>query len=164
MSKRTIRTRNDETGSSGVGGTCATVQQLSRTSDAERQLIWRKCLDSRLTSISEKECRHRVVFLYKACEWTTGRKRSHSDSTQLTVSSSGDVIVESALRSCKARSSSSSSSIRERKCWWKNMSSCEKSRKSSLSAAVGGCIKHSCRTYSSGCDVGLTLRHGRRHG
>ena len=49
-----------------------------------------------------------------ACDWTTGRKRSqpsHSDSTQLTdkyaVShSSGDVIVESALRSCKARSSS----------------------------------------------------------
>ena len=42
-----------------------------------------------------------------ACDLTTGRKRSHSDSTQLTDKEavshgSGDVIVESALRSCKA--------------------------------------------------------------
>jgi len=95
------------------------------------------CRGKNVASISEK----RVVNMScssTACGWMTGRERSHSDSNQLTdklaVShSSGyviveSVIVESALRSHKARLSSLSSSIRER-----NMSSCEKPRKSSSS-------------------------------
>jgi len=94
-----------------------------------------------ISSLQREKCR---IYLRKgvlstmscsstACGWMTGRERSHSDSNQLTdklaVShSSGYVIVESAIRSHKARLSSLSSSIRER-----NMSSCEKSRKSSSS-------------------------------
>jgi len=60
-------------------------------------------------SIHEKTCCE-VSCSSTACDWTTGTKRSHCDSIQLTdkqaVShSSGDVIVESAFISRKARSS-----------------------------------------------------------
>jgi len=87
-----------------------------------------------------------------ACGWMTGRERSHSDSNQLTdklaVShSSGYVIVESELRSHKARLSSLSSSIRER-----NMSSCEKSRKSSSSSGQSRAAEYRA--------AGLTARLG----
>ena len=86
------------------------------------------CRGKNVASISEKGKR-RVVNMScstTACGWMTGRERSHSDSNQLTdklaVShSSGYVIVESALRSHRARLSSLSSSIRER-----NMSSCHR--------------------------------------
>jgi len=109
------------------------------------------CRGKNVASISEKGKR-RVVNVScstTACGWMTGRERSHSDSNQLTdklaVShSSGYVIVESALRSHKARLSSS---IRER-----NMSSCEKSRKSSSSSGQSRAAENRA--------AGLTARLG----
>ena len=105
----------------------------------------------------------------KACDWTTGRKRSHSNSIQLTdkwadVShSSGrpNVIVESALRSCKARSSWSSSSTRleNKDVDKKTKSPCEKNEKVVVVSGSRGLQKTAARLTARRCDIGLTLRH-----